>query len=692
MSNNSPCFSSPPSAQSISASCSSPRAPSWPPTDASHHIGMSPNFVDPHVSAKHASSAGFQPMLAGSLSGPFVPNPRMEALANSASMLVQPGMYGAQHLNSFWKPSPSSHMIKMESGADLFPPNMPSDFSSFPDSQPMVSSMSLPTYAIHALDSRFTLSDAESLCSLPSPSSTSEASSRPASVKRKAITDASLDATLAVATDHAKANKKFSKQSGQRRPPPSAYHVTESGKPFPVIDTSAKHSSLFVPPDTSGLTKREARLVKNRAAAFLSRQRKREQFEEMQIKCKAISMLVWHMWETIAGPDAGSELIESTRFASLLANQDPAARLCLEEVISKKGASIAPIADEAEGTPAPESQPMRPASTGPVSTTQKEADNTSAELERTRSDLAACLQRESELLSQLDALRASAAAMPLTNMPVADMNDSQNWNNAGMDASNMSVPSMAFRGIQGAELPLFMPESPLSKFTLGDATNAGMLLDASHAGFDLSKTPTLAMFSENALRNRSAQQQLGNDKASGSGMGLGLDYRFPCASAPSSPSTASSCSMESSQSRHHGLIVASNKNSSSDGNGNGKAPSTLASALLLAGMPLMDAGPTAKELTATAAAAAAGRKDARAARRVNCKAKAVARASACAVARDNNAGQPSSHLSDDDLLMEMGLDSASLSEAEDDEHVDIKPCTSTSNLQSATWASTISCA
>ncbi|KAJ1595903.1 hypothetical protein NDA14_006469 [Ustilago hordei] len=713
---SSPTFSSPPSAQTISAPSSSPRAPSWPPTDASHHIGMSRNFVDPHFSAEHASSAGFQPMLAANLSGPFVPNARMSALANSAnsansaSMLVQPGMYGAQHLNTFWKPSPSSHMIKMESSADLFAPNMPCDFSSFPDSQPMVSSMSLPTYATHALDSRFTLSDAESLCSLPSPSSTSEASSRPASVKRKAITDASLDATSALGTDDAKANKKFSKQSGQRRPPPSAYHVTESGKPFPVIDTSAKHSSLFVPPDTSDLTKREARLVKNRAAAFLSRQRKREQFEEMQIKCKAISMLVWRMWETIAGPDAGSELIESTRLASLLANQDPAARLCLEEVISKKGASIAPTADEAEGTPAPESQPMRPASTGPASTTQKEAHNTSAELERTRSDLAACLQRESELLSQLDALRASAAAMPLdnmplNNMPVADMNDSQNWNNAGMDASNMSVPSMAFRGIQGAELPLFMPESPLSKFSLGDVTNAGMLLDASHAGFDLSKTPTLAMFSENALRNRSAQQQLGNDKASGSGMGLGLDYRFPCASAPSSPSTASSCSMESSQSRHHGLMVASNKNSSSssngngNGNGNGKAPSTLASALLLAGMPLMDVGPTAKELAAdeklccsAAAAAAAGRKDARAARRVNCKAKAVARASACAVARDNNAGQPSSHLSDDDLLMEMGLDSASLSEAEDDEHVDIKPCTSTSNLQSATWASTISCA
>ncbi|KAH9949251.1 hypothetical protein B0H21DRAFT_777390 [Amylocystis lapponica] len=40
----------------------------------------------------------------------------------------------------------------------------------------------------------------------------------------------------------------------------------------------------FIPPDVSGLSKREARLVKNRAAAFLSRQRKREEFETMEIR------------------------------------------------------------------------------------------------------------------------------------------------------------------------------------------------------------------------------------------------------------------------------------------------------------------------------------------------------------------------------------------------------------------------
>ena len=43
----------------------------------------------------------------------------------------------------------------------------------------------------------------------------------------------------------------------------------------------------FVPPDVSGLSKREARLVKNRAAAFLSRQRKREEFECMEVYAAA---------------------------------------------------------------------------------------------------------------------------------------------------------------------------------------------------------------------------------------------------------------------------------------------------------------------------------------------------------------------------------------------------------------------
>ncbi|SNX84001.1 uncharacterized protein MEPE_02709 [Melanopsichium pennsylvanicum] len=658
-----PSFSSPPGASSFSAPSSSTQAPSWAPVEISQRSGMSHDLIDPN-------SVGFQSMFTNPFSGPFQPSALMPpGVGVSAPMLLQPGMYAAQDLNGFWKPSPSGHIVKTEPGADLFAPQLASDFSTYNGSQPMMSSMSLPTYAAHAPERSFTFSDAESLCSVASPSSTSEASSRPASAKRgakrKTLTDVSLDSVSAIGTpdasNSAKSNKKASRQASQRRPPPSASHVTESGKPFPVIDTSAKHSSLFVPPDTSGLTKREARLVKNRAAAFLSRQRKREQFEEMEIKCKGISMLVWRMWEAIAGSDAGVDLVDSTPLASVLANEDPVARLCLEEVISKKGASIAPTADEIEGTPAPESQVVCRPSTGLASAAQPFTDAAFAELERARSDLAASLQRESELAAQLDAIRTSVAtaqaSVTTDAMPVADFDGSQDWKNAvlNVDAPHSGL-TLPFRGVQGAELPLFAPESPMSKFTTADATHAGMMLDASHGGFDLSKTPTLSMFSENALRNRSAQKSI-NDKAAG-GMGLGLDYRLPCASTPSSPSTASSSSMESRLSRHSWSM---------SNDGAGRAPSTLATILLLASMSLMGVGSAAHELPATEASFAAPRKEARVGRKT-AGTRALTRATP-AISRDN-AGQPSSHLSDDDLLMEMGLDSASLSD-EGDEDVEV---------------------
>ncbi|CBQ69229.1 conserved hypothetical protein [Sporisorium reilianum SRZ2] len=687
MINNSPSFSSPAGAHSFSAPSSSPQPPAWANADAHQHIAMSHNLLEHSFSANHANSVAFQLMFNNAFPTSFQSTAGVPALGAPAHMLVQQPMYVPQELNAFWKPNSNpAQLVKMEPGNDMFAAR---DFAAYPGSQPMVSSMSLPNYATHAPDRRSTFSDAESIGSVASPSSTSDASSRPASskrgAKRKSMLDASLDSPAAVGTpaasDASKTSKKASRQASQRRPPPSASHVTESGKPFPVIDTSAKHSSLFVAPDTSGLTKREARLVKNRAAAFLSRQRKREQFEEMEIKCKGISMLVWRMWEAIAGPDAGLERVDSTPLAAVLANEEPMARLCLEEVINKKGASIAPTADDAEGTPAPE-MASNPATAAPALTAHTDAQaagHASAELEQVRCDLAASMQRESELLAQLDALRASLAnaqaSMSVTAMPVT-----------GFEAMDVNFAAMPFKGVQGAELPLFVPESPLSKFTLGDAPSSAMMLDAPHtAGFDLSKTPTLAMFSENALRSRSAQQFANSgSKMAATGMGLGLDYRFPCASAPSSPSTASSSSMESRQSRANSLISQHSASSS------GKAPSTLASVLLLAGMSLMGIGPSARELAAAEASSNAAapttpsRKPARTCRRSSANAKASTRAAPTHVA-----GQPSSHLSDDDLLVEMGLASASLSEADDE---DVDASNGASAVQPAPGAMAVSCA
>jgi len=68
-------------------------------------------------------------------------------------------------------------------------------------------------------------------------------------------------------------------------PPPSRQNHKRSASPAPAPAKKARaqvSSKDFVHPDVTGLNKREARLVKNRAAAFLSRQRKREEFENLE--------------------------------------------------------------------------------------------------------------------------------------------------------------------------------------------------------------------------------------------------------------------------------------------------------------------------------------------------------------------------------------------------------------------------
>lgn len=70
-------------------------------------------------------------------------------------------------------------------------------------------------------------------------------------------------------------NKTATGSKRSASPPPPATKKRAVGERISSKD--------FVPPDVSGLSKREARLVKNRAAAFLSRQRKREEFETMEM-------------------------------------------------------------------------------------------------------------------------------------------------------------------------------------------------------------------------------------------------------------------------------------------------------------------------------------------------------------------------------------------------------------------------
>ncbi|CAG7850607.1 SubName: Full=Uncharacterized protein {ECO:0000313/EMBL:CCA72161.1} [Serendipita indica DSM 11827] len=99
---------------------------------------------------------------------------------------------------------------------------------------------------------------------------------RPASTNaaRKSDTASNADGSSKRATNKSLGSKQAStgSDSGASTPAPKR----RGGNRIAVAD--------FVPPDVTGLSKREARLVKNRAAAFLSRQRKREEFEQMEIR------------------------------------------------------------------------------------------------------------------------------------------------------------------------------------------------------------------------------------------------------------------------------------------------------------------------------------------------------------------------------------------------------------------------
>ncbi|KAL0072585.1 hypothetical protein AAF712_000348 [Marasmius tenuissimus] len=83
----------------------------------------------------------------------------------------------------------------------------------------------------------------------------------------------------------------FHRVSISIKPPSISTALKRSASPAQLPPTTKKRATGeristkdFVPPDVSGLSKREARLVKNRAAAFLSRQRKREEFECMETR------------------------------------------------------------------------------------------------------------------------------------------------------------------------------------------------------------------------------------------------------------------------------------------------------------------------------------------------------------------------------------------------------------------------
>ncbi|EGO00851.1 hypothetical protein SERLA73DRAFT_159500 [Serpula lacrymans var. lacrymans S7.3] len=137
--------------------------------------------------------------------------------------------------NSTDSPIPTSRMLKMR---------MTPESSSDGDQQ-----LCLPTHQLF---------DFPETLDAPSPLSPSESSSEPPS------------SSVSINTGTAPAKRACT----------PAASVTKK----PRASGERINSKDFIPPDVSGLSKREARLVKNRAAAFLSRQRKREEFETMEVR------------------------------------------------------------------------------------------------------------------------------------------------------------------------------------------------------------------------------------------------------------------------------------------------------------------------------------------------------------------------------------------------------------------------
>ena len=211
----------------------------------------------------------------------------------------------------------------------------------------------------------------------------------------------------AASSDGADAPRPRRPPGGARRPPPSASQMTEAGQPFPVIDTSAKHSSLFIPPDTSGLTKREARLVKNRAAAFLSRQRKREQFEELGGKCRNLARLAWLLWDALAGAaryvpggagaaatSATDRVLHATPLGAQLPRESEDVRAVFQQLVAQQGAIVLESAlDEPPAKSAPAGD-----------------DELRAQLARARAEAAQARRDADDARRECARLRAAGAA------------------------------------------------------------------------------------------------------------------------------------------------------------------------------------------------------------------------------------------------------------------------------------------
>ncbi|KAH8103172.1 hypothetical protein DFH11DRAFT_1773853 [Phellopilus nigrolimitatus] len=118
----------------------------------------------------------------------------------------------------------------------------------------------------------------------PTPTSPTTSTSAPASPALPIQNMDTISASTAFSTGSASSSSDSGLRSGSGSKRPSSITACSASPTSAKRARACMSTKDFVPPDVSGLSKREARLVKNRAAAFLSRQRKREEFELMEIR------------------------------------------------------------------------------------------------------------------------------------------------------------------------------------------------------------------------------------------------------------------------------------------------------------------------------------------------------------------------------------------------------------------------
>ncbi|KAI0000916.1 hypothetical protein BJV77DRAFT_1057837 [Russula vinacea] len=223
----------------------------------------------------------------------------------------------------------------------------------------------------------------------------------------------------------------------------------------------------FVPPDVTGLSKREARLVKNRAAAFLSRQRKREEFENMEVRVAELEQengRLQALAQKSASHDGNSRelMSEIEQLRARLAAAEQRER-DLSSQLSKRPMPVKTELSEPRLTTSPVRHPVFP-------TQLKSSDKTSASL---------------SLLVLLCAL-PSIFSVSATSRSAAPMSGSFPLSNTAVNVNSAVASKMDFRsfiprdrdwrapGTMDLDMEHRMPRFPPRKLEFVDADALGL--------------------------------------------------------------------------------------------------------------------------------------------------------------------------------------------------------------------------